>query len=358
FTGEYGAVFIFSLVITHTFVDFIPSTLFGVPDDETVLSILPAHRLLLGGRGYEAVKLTVIGGLGAFICSCIFFFPLFSFLSNLFLKLSPYIGYLILVSVIYIILFEKTWKKISFALLIFFLSGSYGYIVLSGHLLPEDRALFPVFSGLFGLPNLLLSMKTCTSIPFQVIDGKVHVKMPSLICSILKGGAAGMIVSLFPGIGPSHASALLSVRSSSRQFLISVSGVNTANAVFGLAVLYALGKSRSGALMAIRSITDCNAHTVGILLSSGCIACGVAALSTLALARIIIKIVLMINYRYVSMISCGLITVTVGLMTGVIGFLILGIGCCIGLLPVFMGIRRIHCMGVLLFPILIYYIHI
>jgi putative membrane protein len=355
FTGELGAVLIFSLAITHTFVDFIPSTLFGVPDDETVLSILPAHRLLLAGRGYEAVKLTVIGGLGAFICSCVFFFPLLPFLSKIFLKISPFMGYLILGFVLYIVLFEKTWKRIFFALIIFCSTGIYGQIVLSGHLIPENIVLFPVFGGLFGLSTLIMSMKTCTTLPYQSLDGKIHVKASSLAYNVLKGGIAGMIVSFFPGIGPAHASTLLSARSSSRQFLISVSGVNTANAVFGLAVLYTLGKTRSGALMAIQSITDCNSHTVGLLLSSGCIASGIAAISTLGLARIMVRLLTHVNYRYVTMISCGVIISTVGLMTGGIGLLILGVGSCLGLLPVFMGIRRLHCMGVLLFPILIYY---
>lgn len=40
----------FAALITHTFVDAIPSTFLGVPDADTSLSVLPAHALCLGGR--------------------------------------------------------------------------------------------------------------------------------------------------------------------------------------------------------------------------------------------------------------------------------------------------------------------
>ena len=55
------AVFIISMAITHTFLDSIPSVFLGAPDADMALGVLPGHRLLLEGKGYEAVKLTVIG---------------------------------------------------------------------------------------------------------------------------------------------------------------------------------------------------------------------------------------------------------------------------------------------------------
>ena len=60
-------VFAVSLAVANTFVDFIPSILFGAPEEDSILSILPGHRMLLNGRGYEAVFLTVVGGLGSMV---------------------------------------------------------------------------------------------------------------------------------------------------------------------------------------------------------------------------------------------------------------------------------------------------
>jgi len=56
-------VFIIAMAITHTFIDILPAIFLGAPDADTALGVLPGHRLLLEGKGYEAVKLTVIGGL-------------------------------------------------------------------------------------------------------------------------------------------------------------------------------------------------------------------------------------------------------------------------------------------------------
>ncbi|KXB09466.1 hypothetical protein AKJ35_00790 [candidate division MSBL1 archaeon SCGC-AAA833F18] len=40
---------IVSMMLTHTFLDYIPSTFLGVPDEDTALTILPAHKLVLEG---------------------------------------------------------------------------------------------------------------------------------------------------------------------------------------------------------------------------------------------------------------------------------------------------------------------
>ena len=52
--------FIIAMSVVHTFVDFIPSILFGAPEAENFLSILPGHKMLLEGKGLEAIKITVL----------------------------------------------------------------------------------------------------------------------------------------------------------------------------------------------------------------------------------------------------------------------------------------------------------
>jgi len=59
-------VFIIAMSVNHSFLDFVPSVFLGAPDADTALSILPGHKLLLEGKAYEAVKLTVMGSLGAY----------------------------------------------------------------------------------------------------------------------------------------------------------------------------------------------------------------------------------------------------------------------------------------------------
>src|SRR3989344_5136920 len=56
-------IMIIAMGITHTFLDAIPSIFLGAPDPETALLILPGHKMMLKGKGYEAVILTVIGSI-------------------------------------------------------------------------------------------------------------------------------------------------------------------------------------------------------------------------------------------------------------------------------------------------------
>ena len=71
----YLAVFIASMAIAHTFVDFIPSIFLGCPDTDTELSILPGHELLKKGEGFEAIILTCYGSLAAIFILVLISFP-------------------------------------------------------------------------------------------------------------------------------------------------------------------------------------------------------------------------------------------------------------------------------------------
>lgn len=67
---------ILSTAVSHTFISFVPSVFLGAPDEDTALSVLPGHRMLLRGKGYEAVLLAARGCLWGFIASLVFVLPL------------------------------------------------------------------------------------------------------------------------------------------------------------------------------------------------------------------------------------------------------------------------------------------
>ncbi len=356
FSGLHGAVVVFCLAVTHTFLDFIPSTIFGIPDEDTALSILPAHRLLLAGKGYEAIKLSVVGSLGAFIISLILVLPLISLIPIVYRISYSYMGYILLLLVFFLIISEKSPRKILSASMVFLLSSTYGHILLSSPLLSGDVVLFPVFCGLFGISTLSVSMKNQSEVPFQSLDSKIRLKHYEVLMNILKGGIAGILVSLLPGIGPAHATAVISVQTSPRKFLVAVSGVNTANAVYALVVLYTVQMCRSGAVIAIEKLIHLDALSLIILLLCGLIAAGISSVAALCLARIFLKALTSLNYRGLMVSTCSIMIIFVWIITGFTGLLVMAVGCCIGILPVFLGIRRSHCMGVLLFPVIHYYL--
>src|SRR5690606_23406750 len=55
------AAALFSALVTHCFIDAVPSTFLGIPDADTALAVLPAHALCMEGRGEEAVRISALG---------------------------------------------------------------------------------------------------------------------------------------------------------------------------------------------------------------------------------------------------------------------------------------------------------
>src|SRR5690606_40354312 len=103
--------------------------------------------------------------------------------------------------------------------------------------------LLPLLTGLFGIPVLLTSMRALSKPAEQTFSG-LMISQGSIIGNGIKGAFAGAIVGWLPGFSSGTANALLAVRRSSekmdpREYLVSTSAANTANAVLGLAALYA-----------------------------------------------------------------------------------------------------------------------
>ena len=122
-------VFIVAMAITHTFVDFIPSIFLGAPDQDTALSILPGHKLLLKGRAYYAIVFTLYGSLTALII-ILFFIPIFIYLLPITYQYVLQIMPIILILISGYLIFSEKSKKL-WALIIFLLAGFLGIASLT-----------------------------------------------------------------------------------------------------------------------------------------------------------------------------------------------------------------------------------
>ncbi|MCH8905378.1 MAG: tripartite tricarboxylate transporter permease, partial [Bacteroidetes bacterium] len=129
------------------------------PESSTALVVLPGHKMLAEGEGYEALKLTVVGGIVAFMLTIILL-PLLKVIIKI---VEPHIAFLtapvLLVMSIYFIIQEVENKKVVWAIIIYILSGVLGVIVLNG--LYVKQSLFPMLSGLFGVSMLITSLGMC-----------------------------------------------------------------------------------------------------------------------------------------------------------------------------------------------------
>ena len=168
------AVFIISMAVIHTFLDVIPSIYLGAPEADTVMGVLPGHRMLLQGRGYEAIKLTVIGSFGSLIAVLLATPLLLVVMRAAQPVLEPWIGWILLAVVVVMTLREK---KRLLAAFLFLLSGALGIVVLN---LGVTQPLFPLLSGLFGLSTMLISLNQKVNIPPQQIRAELPLQKRQL----------------------------------------------------------------------------------------------------------------------------------------------------------------------------------
>ncbi|MEM2918324.1 MAG: tripartite tricarboxylate transporter permease [Candidatus Altiarchaeota archaeon] len=358
----YGLItFIISAAITSTIVDFIPSIFLGAPEEATALSVLPGHRLLLQGKGLEALFLTTSGG----VFTTLLFFvltPLLLFILPIIHSLLKfYIAFVLLVICFFMILTEKNKERIFFSVLVFLLSGSLGIITLNSGILPENFVLFPIFTGLFGIPTLLLSLKHKSNIPPQE-EVIFNTERKLIFSGSIKAFFASILLGLLPGVGVAQATVLtqeLTKKKDPREFLISVGGVNTAVALISILSLYTVKRARSGAAIAIRNLLEnFTIYDILLLISVSLISVGISAILTLYIGNKILKFIQKFPYSKISLIILILLFFLCFIFTGLNGILILLVSTSIGIIAPLSKIKRSHSMGVLIIPVILFYLGI
>ncbi|MFH1424561.1 MAG: tripartite tricarboxylate transporter permease [archaeon] len=349
------AAMIMAMAVTHTFLDFIPSILLGAPDGETALAVLPGHTMLLEGRAIEAIKLTGLGSLMALLIAAGLFLVMVKWVGPVYEFIKPNLHFVLLFMILLGFAAEKnTWR----AVFVFLAAGFFGFFVL-GSAFPEGM-IFPALSGMFGVSTMLLSLREKVRIPIQA-RANINLKLGEIVRGSVVGSVAGMLVGMLPGIGAAQATFVaqqVTRKSSVQEFLVAVSGVNTANMIFTMVVLYSLGKMRSGIMVVIddmlgEMIFGQLLLFLGVILLAG----GVALFLHIKLGMFF---ALKLsgggsNYGKINVCIILVITASVFALTGGIGLVVLLVGTALGLLPPLLSVRRAECMGFLLFPVVLFY---
>jgi len=348
------SIFIVSMAITHTFIDFIPSIFLGAPEDCTALGVLPGHRLLMKGHGYEAVKLSLIGSyFGLLLMLIITPFVLF-FLPATYEFIKQAIPYLLILASSFLILKEKDrfW-----AFFIFMLSGILGIITL--HLTIIKQPLFPLLTGLFGISILFDSIKQKTKIPKQTVS-KTKVSKLGLFRALTAGIVASPLCSFLPGLGAAQAAVLglmISGKLSRKEFLVLLGSINTIVMGLTFVALYSIQKSRSGTAAAVNSLmNEVNITQLIVLLMAMLVAGSLAIFVGIVLAKSFSKHISKFNYSKICMgIILFLILMTL-IISGAYSLIVLITATAIGIFTIRKKVRRMNLMGCLIIPAIIWLI--
>ncbi len=350
----YLIVFITSMAITHTFLDFIPSIFLGCPDTDTELSVLPGHQLLKQGHGYQAILLTSYGSLAAIIILTLISLPLLYFASispityQTFQKLIPFL--LIIISFTLIFLENKKFP----ATLVFILTGILGLSVLNLENL--NQPLFPLLTGLFGSSMIITSIKNKTKISKQKIRKPKTKLMKPLLGSII----ASPICSFLPGLGSGQAAIIGNTilrKNDKKGFLILLGATNTLVMGFSFISLYLISRTRTGAAIAIKEIFPQISFQILILILIITLITGlISFLLTNHLAKFFSNKIHKINYTKISIITLSTLFILIFLVSGILGIVILIISTLTGIYCISLGIRRTNMMGCLLIPVIFFYL--
>ncbi len=478
------AAMVIGNVVAHTFLDYIPSIFLGAPEAETALSVLPGHRMLLQGRGFEAIRLSAKGSMTSALLSLALILPFRLIMGspiNAYEDLRPFFHLLlILVASIFIVveprrvpedgrvlvcelphgilkeaeplpplrhlgpsqaasldeaflltgsvvgregdllelededgrvvvtlrgaadvhlegevslfvvpevlagrysgLIQKGW-----ALLIFLLSGFLGYVVLSSPLLtrnlflfeglqgdPNSIAFLPLFTGLFGLPTLLISLLKTPRLPPQELDPEsTELDSMAKARATLSGSLAGAFVAWIPGVTAATATVLSQLFSGRREskekgdeeFILSLSCVNTSTAIFTVIVLFVLLRARSGGMVAVQGIAgplidqweplEAIPAALLLFLVAVVVASTVSFYLTLSIGGLFARASHRIPYRSLVSGTIVFLVAIIILLSGLAGLMVASVATMIGLLPPLVGVRRVHLMGCLLLPLIL-----
>jgi TctA family transporter len=454
------SVLIIAASVTHSFVDFLPSLFLGIPDESKVLSVLPAHRLLLAGQGGPALICAATGSLIGATVALLLAIPLQLFMLSAWgcewaIELAcPY--FLLLVAVLLIASEARSrkvrtvldarfgsvsqaemvistlplpsdrspgrisgrvlarsarsfvlenqfgrWKVLGpalkvgtnvvaegvwsvrrrstfaplFALALFLASGWLGFLAMNvqlplSEIYPGMRqsVLFPLLTGLFGFPSLLLSLRS-RPVPQQEGGGEASVSFGDA----LKGTAAGFLAGWLPGISSTTGTVIASLfsrRSDSdkeegaKRFIVMVSAVGTSSAVFSLIALATLERGRTGALMSVMQVLGLEGlGAVAAPLSADFLVLLLATLvgailgyfATLRLGALVARKLSGVNLLPLNLVVLTFILILVAIFNGLSGLLLLASASALGLLPPLLGIGRVHLTGSMLLPLILFY---
>lgn len=355
FPGLPLAYFVIGLSVANSFSGFIPSIFLGAPDESTVLSVAPGHRMLKRGKGYEALALTVFGGIGGFF-ALIIAMPLIMYaIPSIYEVLRQYIQYVLILVMIFLISKET---RVLWALFIYFLASAYGIASMNANI-NDSYLLLPMLSGLFGLSALALSYFTDSKIPLQRL--KIRINYKKYIPATLLGLFSGLIAGILPGIGTSQSAIIaqqLGRIRGAKKFLVLLGAVAVTDIMLSVLAIYLVGNPRSGGAVAIESFLgeEIALSTVFSFMAAGLISAAIAAYFTLRLGKKFGEIVSKVNYKAAVVLTAAFLFGVIYTFSGLIGILIALTGAAIGIIPNLVGVKKSLLLGCLITPTILYFL--
>ncbi|WP_115863739.1 tripartite tricarboxylate transporter permease [Halorussus litoreus] len=342
--------------VVHSFLDAVPALALGVPDAAMAATALPGHRLVIAGRGREAVRLSALGSGLAVAFAVPLAVPVTRAMTAAYPTVRAHLPLVLGGVVALLVLTEGSKSAMVGALAGFLGSAALGHATLDlepAAPLAAGGMLTPLFAGLFGAPVLLEALSGA-GVPEQD-DAEIAISRKMVALTAFAGSVAGAIVGYLPGVSAAVAAVLalglVPGSTDARGFVVTTSGVNTANTVFALFALAALGTPRTGVMVALQ---EADAPVNPPLLLASTALAGIAGfVLVLGVGDRYLRLVGAVDNVRLSVGVLALLTLVSWLFAGWVGVAVFAVATLVGLVPAKYGARRVHLMGVLLGPLML-----
>jgi putative membrane protein len=332
----------------------LPAIFLFIPDSDSILSILPAQRLVLQGKGKIAV-LVCASAAGLTLFFLLFLLPIsYLILPSLYSIVKPFTALILIIASLFFIFSEEKENRFK-SLFIFLLSGFFGVLLLLSNLsgLIADNTLFIVFIGFFALSSIFLSLGRKTLIPQQEQrEYKLEFgKMFLLI--VLFSTFIGALADLFPAINsPAQLATFISpLANTPVTFLAATTSITVSHYANSIVAFDRIGKARTGTLINVGELVkDIDFNVTILFVVFYFIGTAIGIILLLILSDYAINLVNNIDQKMMNTFILFFLISTVILSSGLFGFIICLISTAIGLLPPLLGVRRTHLMAFLIVP--------
>ena len=343
--------------VVHSFLDIVPALALGVPDAATAVAALPGHRLVVAGRGREALRLSAVGSGLAVALAVPLAVPITWLMVRGYPTVRAHLPFLLAGVVVFLVVTESSKRSAVGGFAAFLASAALGIATLDvdpSAPLDAGGMLAPLFSGLFGAPVLVDALGG-EGVPPQS-DARITMGGRDLGVSATAGSLSGAVVGYVPGVSAAIAAVaalpLVPRREADRGFIVATSGANTANTVFALFALVALGTPRTGVTVAVDRAEVPLALPILLVAVATAAVCGFTLF--LLVGDAYLRVVGTADYTRLSLgVLCLLAGVSYAFAGG-LGVVVFAVSAVLGLVPPRLGARRVHLMGVLIGPLMLW----
>jgi putative membrane protein len=365
--GPDGAVALAAMAAAHAMAAVLPATFLGAPGEDTLLSALPAHRLVLEGRGPSAVACALDGTLAGCLLATAFLLPYKWVLDEpgrLVETLDGSMPWVLAAILAFLLL--RDWRSAPTMALAGALGLAAGRFPVKALLEVPASPLLPLLSGLFGSPALLEMLRSRPQVPPQRRAERppagVRRRVRSgILAGVLASGATAVLPGMTAAVAASAARAGRRGEDDPRPVLATLSAIAGSQPVWGFAVLWVSLRARSGLAVAVQQAWPMSAWTAGapppalewLLLA---MLCGSLA-GYLAVAGFGGVAASHLPRLPPARLAGGALAALVGvvvLLSGFAGLALFAVATAVGLLPYATGGGRLQLTACLLVPVLSY----